>query len=180
MSVTSNPITPERFALAIHDLPLSSLHAKAAEIRNSITHLVSSNQQLQAFADDGDTDCADAIRENQVVIGRMEERIELLRAEVAGRGMRWAEGEEEDRAQLEKMRDAEGRLVNGIDSHENGEAMEGVERSAVNGDGNDAAAAVASEPAQRSGQGGRLTDEELQRRLLERLGDPDEDEGVYL
>lgn len=35
--------------------------------------------------------------ENLVVISRMNERIELLRAEVEKRGMRWSEGEVEDR-----------------------------------------------------------------------------------
>lgn len=176
MSATSNPIPPERFALAIHDLPLSSLHAKAAEIRNSISHLVYSNQQLQPFADDGDTDCADAIKENEEVMRRMEERIELLRAEVEGRGMRWAEGEVEDRAQLENMTDTEGRLVNGSSAHEDGDAMEGIERSTVNGHSTGAEL----RGAQPHRQTERLTDEELQRRLTERLGDPEDDEGVHL
>ena len=176
MSVTSNPITPEHFALAIHDLPLSSLHTKAAEIRNSISHLVSSNQQLRPFADDGDTDCADAIEENEGVMRRMEERIELLRVEVESRGMRWAEGEVEDRAELEKMTDDEGRLVNGTSTRENGAAMEGVEESGVNG----LSSTAETQGAQSNEQSGRLTDEELQRRLIERLGDPEDHEGVHL
>ncbi|KAF2234837.1 hypothetical protein EV356DRAFT_514733 [Viridothelium virens] len=178
MATNSTPISAARFALAIHDLPLSSLHAKAAEIRNSLTHLRSSNEQLQPFANDGDTDCADAIRENEVVMRRMEERIELLRAEVEGRGMRWAEGEVEDRAEAEKMRDAEGRLVNGTESHGGADAMEGVEGNAVNGEVREAT--QGQEQTRQGEGGGRLTDEELQRRLREHLGDPDEDEGVHL
>ena len=93
MSSGATPITPERFAEAIKELPLANLHSKAAEIRNSIAHLVSSNQQLQPFADEGDSVCADAVQGNVVVIQRMEERILLLKGEVEGRGSKWAEEE---------------------------------------------------------------------------------------
>ena len=41
--------------------------------------------------------------ENLVVISRMNERIELLRAEVEKRGMRWSEAEVEDRQVSERM-----------------------------------------------------------------------------
>ena len=41
--------------------------------------------------------------DNLVVISRMNERIELLRAEVEKRGMRWSEGEVEDRQVSERM-----------------------------------------------------------------------------
>ena len=91
MSATATPIPPARFAAALRDLPLSSLHAKAAELRNSITHLLSSNEELKPFAEAGDKDCAEAIMENEEVIRRMEERISLLRMEVEGRGMKWVE-----------------------------------------------------------------------------------------
>ncbi|KAL9099241.1 MAG: hypothetical protein Q9163_005232 [Psora crenata] len=94
MSAAATPIPPHRFAEAIADLPLANLHDKAAEIRNSISHLEHSNEQLQQFADQGDTDCTDAIAENRVVIQRMEERISLLKEEVERRGYRW--GEDED------------------------------------------------------------------------------------
>ena len=93
MSSTALPIPPQRFAEAVKELPLANLHFKAAEIRNSIAHLVSSNQQLQPIADEGDSDCAEAIQENLVVIGRMEERISLLKGEVEGRGFKWGEDE---------------------------------------------------------------------------------------
>ena len=91
MSSGATPITPERFAEAIKELPLANLHFKAAEIRNSIAHLLSSNQQLRPFVDEGDSDCIDAIQENLVVIQRMEERILMLKGEVEGRGSRWVE-----------------------------------------------------------------------------------------
>ena len=91
MSATATPIPPGRFAAALRDLPLSSLHAKAAELRNSIAHLLSSNEELKPFAEAGDKDCAEAIKENEEVIQRMEERILLLRIEVEGRGMKWVE-----------------------------------------------------------------------------------------
>lgn len=38
-----------------------------------------------------DQDCIDAIKENEIVIRRMEERISLLKAEVEGRGLSWTE-----------------------------------------------------------------------------------------
>ncbi|AEO54123.1 hypothetical protein MYCTH_2296297 [Thermothelomyces thermophilus ATCC 42464] len=111
MSAESVPITPERFAAALKDLPLSSLHLKVHELRNSIAHLDYSNEQLRPFAegiapmattdDPGtpavgtrgvpDQDCVDAIRENEVVIERMQERIRLVRAEVESRGLNWDE-----------------------------------------------------------------------------------------
>ena len=93
MSSTATPIPPQRFAQAIKELPLANLHSKGAEIRNSIAHLESSNQQLQPFANNGDSDCVQAIQENLVVIQRMEERILLLKGEVESRGFTWAEDE---------------------------------------------------------------------------------------
>ena len=99
MSSEAAPISPTRFAEALKDLPLSALHLKAAELRNSIAHLDYSNEQLKPFAEgtEGSTnghpdrDCLDAIQENEVVIARMTERIRLLRAEVEGRGSSWLE-----------------------------------------------------------------------------------------
>ena len=107
MSATATPIPPARFAAALRDLPLSSLHAKAAELRNSIAHLLSSNEELKPFAEAGDKDCAEAIMENEEVIQRMEERISLLRIEVEGRGMKWVEEGGE--------RETEGAVIGGSD-----------------------------------------------------------------
>jgi hypothetical protein len=116
MSNEATPISPTRFAAALKDLPLSTLHLKAAEIRNSIAHLDYSNEQLKPFANgtepssEGrpDQDCIDAIKENEIVIGRMQERIALLRAEVEGRGSSWLEFQS-----AEELQEGEGVLVNG-------------------------------------------------------------------
>lgn len=152
MSSSSQPIPPHRFAAAIKELPLSNLHSKAAEIRNSISHLEASNQQLKSYADDGDRDCAEAIQENVLVIQRMEERIRLLKSEVEGRGFRW--GEDEDNV------DDQGTKTNGIGHTEQSETSARV--------------AVAT----RQSGGGRLGDEELARRLREQIGDHDDEEEV--
>jgi hypothetical protein len=157
MSSTAQPISPTQFQQAITDLPLENLFAKAAEITNSIIHLERSNAQLQSYSDSiradttisgdvreevGDKECLDAIRENEVVIGRSRERLGLLREEVERRGARWGE-----------MADGEGggRTVNG-------EGGGGGARS-----------------------GGALSDEELRRRMEERMGgDGDGDGGMHL
>ena len=156
MSSDATPITPERFAEAIKELPLANLHFKTAEIRNSIAHLISSNQQLQLFADEGDADCVDAIEENQVVIQRMEERIFLLKGEVKGRGFKWAEEgprpenvESNGHSRVEEVR-VTSRVTHGVSS---------------------------TRPYH-----GRFGDEELARRLREQMEEVDEDEaqGVHL
>lgn len=105
----TTPISPARFAAALKDLSISSLHLKVLEIRNALLHLAHSNAQLQPFADGTETsldaspgqpdpDCVEAIRENEIVIARMHERIELVKAEVLARGVSWREFEEEDGA----------------------------------------------------------------------------------
>jgi hypothetical protein len=112
MSASTLPITPSRFASALPDLPLSSLYAKHAELSNQIAHLHSSNAQLEDFArDNDDRECYEAVLENRLVVKRFEERIELLRKEVEGRGLLWrpdGEGEGEGK----KVEAQEGR-VNG-------------------------------------------------------------------
>ncbi|MCJ1457130.1 hypothetical protein MMC28_007497 [Mycoblastus sanguinarius] len=157
MSSASAPIPPYRFAEAIKDLPLANLHIKAAEIRNSLLHLESSNQQLQDFADAGDSDCAEAIQENEVVIQRMEERVRLLKQEVEGRGFQWGEDELE------------------------------ISEIYMNGHTNDIGESEATlaqpDTEQRTGStGGRLGDEELARRLADQMEDEDDanDDGVHL
>ncbi|KAL9127719.1 MAG: hypothetical protein Q9175_007679 [Cornicularia normoerica] len=157
MSSSATPIPPQCFAEAIKELPLSNLHFKDAEIRNSIAHLVSSNQQLQSFADEGDSDCAEAIQENLVVIQRMEERISMLKGEVEGRNFKWVEDETRSES---------------VES--NGHA--GVEEVMV------ASRITHSGPSTRP-SGGPLGDVELARRLWEQLEEDDDDEaqdGVHL
>ena len=160
MSSSSQPIPSHRFAAAIKELPLANLHSKAAEIRNSISHLEASNQQLKSYADDGDRDCAEAIQENVLVIHRMEERIRLLKSEVEGRGFRW--GEDED-----KVEDG-ATITNGTGHNERSETSP----------------QVADGSQQNAGGGGRLGDEELARRLREQMGGYDDEEeteeGVHL
>lgn len=158
MSHEALPIDAPSFSRALESLPIETLHAKAAEIQNSMAHLRSSNEQMVPFADEGDQDCKDAMFENLVVIGRMNERIGLLRAEVERRGMRWADAEGEERS--------------------GGEKMEGL----VNGDG--VAQGDMMDTASGSGGGsGRLNDEELAARMAERMaedGANGEEEGVHL
>ncbi|KAI1434656.1 hypothetical protein GGR50DRAFT_386591 [Xylaria sp. CBS 124048] len=107
MSSETLPISSARFAEALRDLPASSLALKVLELRNSIAHLDYSNAELRPFADgttptldrqgdagetgQPDQDCKDAIAENEVVISRMQARIELIRSEVEGRGLNWQE-----------------------------------------------------------------------------------------
>ena len=102
MSAESRAITAEQFTLAIQDLPIENIYSKANEIGNSIAHLERSNQQLQEYSDsirtdtslpeearqEGDKDCLEAIEENNAVIIRQRERVDLLRQEVERRGGR--------------------------------------------------------------------------------------------
>lgn len=94
MSSESRPITTEAFADALTALPLPSVYAKALEIHNSMAHLQRSNAELRQFIDEsqqgGDEDCEEAIRENEDVITRMDERLELVKTELEGRGQDWA------------------------------------------------------------------------------------------
>ena len=166
MSANAFPISAARFAAALPDLPLSSIHNKAAELRNSIAHLQNSNFQLQSFADEGDADCEEAMRENDEVIERMKERIRLLKAEVERRGSSWHGGEgkvgEED---LEVIGDVV--AVNGVSSE--AEAVRDQDMNA--GRAGDATAI----------SGRRIGDEELARRLGERVQEQiDDGDGVYL
>lgn len=87
MSSSSTPISAAAFSVAIHDLPIDALYAKAAELLNSMQHLRDSNDQMQEFADD--EVCREAIAENGVVMARIRERVNLCKAEVEGRGLRW-------------------------------------------------------------------------------------------
>lgn len=166
MSAESRPIPAALFALAIQDLPLPSLFAKGSEIQNSLHHLHRSNEQLKPFADDGDADCADAIRENEEVMRRFEERLKLLKDEVEGRGAVWGHGA------AEPAKDEP--VVNGVNGDAGGGAGEEEEETVQTG--------VAATGPRTQQQSGRLTDAELQRLLMERMGEQegDEEEGVHL
>jgi hypothetical protein len=200
MSHESIPISPARFAAALKDLPLSTLHLKAAEIRNSIAHLDYSNEQLKPFADGTepssngrpDQDCIDAIKENEIVIARMQERIALLKAEVEGRGSSWLEFQS-----AEELQDGEERLINGTGESDGDMETEGQERSdawtdgtfqtgrMVNGevrmDGDSEVNGATNRAARDTG--GRLDNEALRRAIEERmraLAEGDDEEGMHL
>ncbi len=130
MSATAQPISPTAFAEAVQDLPVGSLHSKAAELQNSINHLCDSNEQLRPFSEEGDQDCTDAIHENKEVIERMQERIRLLRVEVERRGLRWSDDAEDEKKEGEALNNDDD--VMDVDAvHGEGERMSGV----VNGSG---------------------------------------------
>jgi hypothetical protein len=215
--MSSEPITPARFAAAIQDLPLSSLALKVAELRNSIAHLDYSNEQLKPFAhpttpnEEADRDCVEAIQENEVVIQRMEERIMLVKSEVERRGASWnevgfmgtigrGEGAEgkvdghagEDTVMTNGVAEEEV-LVNGNGGGRGGESdREGAEggvhsawtdgtfQTGTIGGGGVTMDQTAGQGQRR--QGGTLGDEELRRRLEERMraDEADEDGGMHL
>jgi hypothetical protein len=164
MSAEAGPISPTRFATAIQDLPVETLYAKAVELRNSIEHLVASNEQLKEFANSGDQDCAEAIRENDEVIQRMEHRILLLEFEVeVNRKMKW-HGDD-------------GRAANGTaTAQEDMDTIDGTNGGGAQQNGN--GGAISDVPT----TSGSLSDIELQRLVVERLEEEGDnnDGGVYL
>jgi hypothetical protein len=170
MSHDSRPISPSRFLEAITDLPVGNLYAKAAEIQNSIAHLERSNADLAEFQDD--PDCKQALTENLETIRRMQERIDMLKREVTGRGLRWVEGDGYKEGVLEPGEEVT--TVNGTGG------LAGANGTArANGAGSSAAARTNAPSA----PSGTLTDEQLRRLLSERLDEPggdDEEEGVHL
>ncbi|GKT41903.1 translation machinery-associated protein 20 [Colletotrichum spaethianum] len=127
MSADTGPISPARFAEAVRELSLPTLHLKALEIRNSILHLQYSNAQLKPYAEGAattldaadasigrpDPDCVEAIRENDVVIARMEERVQIIREEVEGRGHSWNEFRSKEEVESEQHTGAGTNGVNG-------------------------------------------------------------------
>ena len=180
MSHEARPISPARFASALEDLPLANLYSKALEIRNSIAHLQRSNGELQEYSDSqpsGDADCLEAVRENEIVIERMKERVELVKKEVERRGGRWHEADVEvDR--LNGKSDSgvveNGYINGGLDEDQ------GAEQDMVQG--HQHGQTGDSQRADNGGQrlvGGRLDDEELRRQMLDRMGE-DGDEGMHL
>ncbi|KAI9734142.1 MAG: hypothetical protein M1818_006653 [Claussenomyces sp. TS43310] len=212
MSETSLPISPARFAAALRDLPIANLHLKAAELRNSIAHLDYSNEQLKPFAfpnshsapsedgvttTEGDPDCVDAIRENEIVIGRMQERIALLRAEVERRGASWIEFSTAEELDKREEGAAAPPVVNGTagahGSFEDGrhEAWrDGTFQTGRISSGDVMMGGVGASGVQTNGaapsraQGGSRSDEELRRLLEERMredADADgDDDGLHL
>ncbi|CZT08949.1 uncharacterized protein RAG0_13870 [Rhynchosporium agropyri] len=205
MSSDALPISPTAFAAALRELPISTLHLKAMELRNSIAHLDYSNEQLRPFANGTepstngtpDADCVEAIRENEVVIARQTERIQLLKEEVERRGASWSE--------FRSKEEIDGEMVNGV-GEEEGEGRQGVnvgdereERSSAWTDGTfqtgrivdgelrmdgDAQANGTAVNGTSNHTGGRLDDEALRRAMNERMRalaeEGDDDQGMHL
>ncbi|TAQ87915.1 hypothetical protein B7494_g3756 [Chlorociboria aeruginascens] len=188
MSSEAIPISPQQFATALKDLPLSTLHLKAIELRNSIAHLDYSNEQLKPFAEgtqegnpEPDQDCVDAIRENEVVIQRMLERIGLLKAELESRGSSWLE------LQSSEERKKEDGLVNGdTDGHieEQGEASEAWRDGTfqIGRISNGRVRMDRDSGVNGTGTGGRLDDEALRRAMGDRMrvDEGDDENGMHL
>ncbi|KAK4128168.1 hypothetical protein N657DRAFT_638577 [Parathielavia appendiculata] len=178
MSADSLPITPTRFAAALRDLPVSSLHLKVLELRNSIAHLDYSNEQLRPFAEgtatalspntqqqaqggaqqpqpQPDQDCVDAIKENEQVIERMQERIRLVRHEVESRGLSWTEFQSQaEREEAEQEQAENSNINNNEHGRQQTSASSGEDSGSnmVDGDvvnGAITATAVNGEPVQR-------------------------------
>lgn len=113
------------------------LHLKVLEIRNSIAHLQYSNDQLKPFAEgtsvalggessssaEPDQDCIDAIKENELVIDRMAERLAIVRVEVEDRGISWTEFQSQD-----EVAAAAAATSTSTDA-----GVEGIEEAAING-----------------------------------------------
>ncbi|KAK0274122.1 hypothetical protein LTR35_011915 [Friedmanniomyces endolithicus] len=163
----TNPIDPSRFAAALEELPLDTLHSKAAEIRNSITRLRESNEQMMPFANECYAECREAMFENLQVIGRMNGRLGLLKAEVERRGMVWMRDPEDLREGPEGDGEVDVGGTNGVTNGANGQHATG------NG-------AISGEVAAPRAPSGRLTDEELRRQLAAQLDGDEDDDGVHL
>lgn len=218
MSSSTPPITPARFAEALKGLSISSLHLKVLELRNNIAHLEYSNEQLRPFAQglqqtttsttspssqettsspQPDQDCIDAIQENEQVIARMQERIDLIRTEVQDRGQSWTEfqtKEEADAIAAAARAAAQAETTNGTNGYVDDAASEegagsssspwtdGTFQTGVVRNGQLVMDGVVGQSVSRlSGAGGSISDEELRRRMEEQLRnlgvDGDEEEG---
>jgi len=167
---TTTPINPSRFRDALQPLPIDALHAKAAELLTSLLKLRESNSAMLPFAEAGDADCREAMFENLGVIGRMKERLDMVKEEVEGRGVRWVFGDEMDRMQPSGQRgtvdaDGESIVVN----------TSALSNGAVNGNTNEIPNGSGTRQAS-----GRLTDEQLRAQLEAQMNDEEDADGVHL
>ncbi|KOS19087.1 hypothetical protein ESCO_000997 [Escovopsis weberi] len=216
MSADTTPISPSRFAAALKDLSLPMLHLKTLEIRNSIAHLQYSNDQLKPFAEGAqscsgpsdsapaapDQDCIDAIRENELVIDRMAERIVVIRAEVEARGLSWREFQSADEAdpqaqaqthsetQAQTHTEAQAQTQTGTQAQAQAQAQTGTRRDEEHAetapparspwnDGTFQTGTIRNGHVHLDPAPGGLSDEQLRAALEERvreLGGPDDDE----
>ncbi|KAF2862761.1 hypothetical protein K470DRAFT_262629 [Piedraia hortae CBS 480.64] len=88
--MSTAPISLQAFGEAITSLTSGNLFAKAAEIDNSLLHLVQSNEIL---AQEDDDECRLAVKENEELIKTLKKRLNLLQSEVEKRGLKWTEKE---------------------------------------------------------------------------------------
>jgi hypothetical protein len=217
MSSDATPISPTRFAAALKGLSLSSLHLKVLELRNNIAHLDYSNEQLRPFAEgtqstptsppsQPDPDCVEAIKENEEVIARMQERIRLVREEVEGRGFSWTEFQSKEEAEAATEEAAataqQHTLVNGHtepnttatdqqqSTQTNTQTADGQRQHSAWTDGTFQTGVISNgaihmHNTNGSNTGGSISDEELRRRMEQQLrnlstdddGEDDDNEG---
>lgn len=115
----------------------------------------------------------EAIRENEEVIARHEERIGLLRQEVVGRGFRWDS--------LEGGKEEEEGVLNGDGAGDVDGDVEMGEGARVDVGAGEVSRGVGGvEEGTTGGRGGRWGDEELARRLRERMEEDEDGDGVHL
>lgn len=120
------------------------------------------------------------------MIGRMVERLGLLKAEVEGRGVSWMEFRTPEEVEKALAEGEGGEVVNGTA----GEDGDGMERSSAWTDGTLQTGRIVNgevrmdEVAATNGTGGRLDDEALRRAMEERMRhlaeNEDQDGGMHL
>ncbi|KAK1989952.1 hypothetical protein LX36DRAFT_593669 [Colletotrichum falcatum] len=184
-SADTTPISPARFAEALRDLSLPTLHLKALEIRNSVLHLRYSNAQLRPYAEGAattldaadasagrpDPDCVDAIRENEAVIDRMDERLRIIRREVEGRGHSWDDFRSKEEVDIAAGQGA----AAPADNSPHPAWLDGTFQMGTIRNGEIRMDPAPARPTPQPG--GRLSDEELRRAMEERMRDLGHDEG---
>ena len=163
MSAEATPISAAQFALAIQDLPVENIYSKAHEIRNSICHLERSNQQLKAYIDSIKTDTSLPEDTRQEGDKDCSDAIHE-NAIVINR--------QKERIDLLKQ-EVERRGGRWHEADNGGKVNGSSEESVPNGE---------AQATSRGTGGGRLTDDELRRQMMERMAEDDnnEDEGMHL
>ena len=162
MSGETRPIPTDQFALAIQDLPVENIYSKAFEIANSISHLERSNQALQEYIDSirSDTALPESTREegDKDCSDAIQENVIVI-------------DRQKERIELLK-REVERRGGRWHEADTNAKVNGGSEGPSTNGTAATGAASVT---------GGRLTDEELRRQMMDRMGDDEgESDGMHL